>query len=120
MKIYFSTLFCLACVLSGPVLAQATNSADASSSATIIVIDSMEPGQSFNVARTDLVRIPATVVAGSSIVSKVAGPAELAAHNRIVPMKENTGPDGEKTLEPLLGVSEHEFLIRPTSAARSL
>jgi hypothetical protein len=83
---------------------------------TIIVIDSMEPGQTFQVAPETQVRIPATAIAGTAITAQVSGPAEIVARNRIVPMKENTGPNGVKTLEPLLGTTEYEFLLQPTGA----
>lgn len=117
MKLYTSFLVSLCTILAGTTAAAASEAADAPET-TIVVIESMEPGQTFRVSEAQQVRIPATAIAGTSISAKVTGPAEIVAHNRIVPLKENTGANGEKTLEPLIGTTEHEYLLQPTGAGK--
>lgn len=113
MKIYTSFLVSLCTMLSGYAVAVAEEPA-AAPEITIVVIESMEPNQTFSIAADQQVRIPASAIAGSTISAKIEGPAEIVSHNRIVPMKENTGANGEKTLAPLIGVTEHEYLLKPT------
>jgi len=116
MNFYTSLLisFCLLLVASPSAYAE---EAPATDETTIIVIESsMEPDQTFSVSEAQQVRIPCSAIAGTTISAEITGPAELVAHNRIVPMKENTGPNGEKTLQPLIGTTEHEFLIQPTGS----
>lgn len=95
MNLYTSLLVSLCTVISGSSMAAATE--DESPENTIVLIESMEPGQSFQISPEQQLRIPFTAIAGTSISAKITGPAKIVAHNRIVPMKENTGPDGEKT-----------------------
>jgi hypothetical protein len=113
MKIYTSFLISLCTMLSANTVAIAEGPAEAPE-ITIVVIESMEPDQTFHVSTAEQVRIPAAAIAGSTISAKIDGPAEILSHNRIVPMKENTGANGEKTLAPLIGMTEHEYLLQPT------
>ncbi len=115
MNLYTSFLISFCTMLSAVQGAVATEAAEMAET-TIMVIESMQPDQTFTVCPTEQVRIPATAIAGSVISAQVTGPAEIVAHNRIVPMKENTGANGEKTLQPLIGMSEHEYVLQPTGA----
>jgi hypothetical protein len=112
MNLYTSFLVSL-CTIASVTSAVAEDIADAPET-TIVVIESMEPGQTFSVTAAEQVRIPATAIAGTTISAEVDGPAKIVAHNRIVPMKENTGANGAKTLAPLIGMTEHEYLLQPT------
>ena len=113
MNLYTSFLVSFCTVLSGFSVAVAEEPAETPET-TIVVIESMEPDQTFHVSTTELVRIPAHAIAGSTISAEITGPAKVISHNRIVPMKENTGANGEKTLAPLIGMTEHEYLLQPT------